>query len=76
MKNEQLSEFITKMYFEIQKCFNGLNGRFDDVANRIAGLENEIHKANLTIEDEVKPKLQALLDVYKQNNYKLDRTEE
>ena len=67
--NEQLFEFMTKMYYEIQEGFKQVNSRID-------GVENEAKKTNAKIEHEVMPKLDVLFDGYKQNSDKLDRIEE
>lgn len=66
--NEQLFEFMTKMYNEIQEGFKQVNSRID-------GVENEAKKTNAKIEHEVMPKLDVLFDGYKQNSDKLDRIE-
>lgn len=66
--NEQLFEFMTKMYYEIQEGFKQVNSRID-------GVENEAKKTNAKIEHEVMPKLDVLFDGYKQNSDKLDRIE-
>ena len=77
--NEQLFEFMTKMYSdldgkivnmnkEMQEEFKGMNSRVD-------GLENEVKKINAKIDHEVMPKIDALFDGYKQNSEKLDRIE-
>ena len=68
--NEQLFEFMTKMYGdlngkidnmdrEMQEGFKGVNSRIDN-------LENEIKKTNTKIDHEVMPKIDALFDGYKQ----------
>ena len=67
--NDQLFEFMTKMYNEIQ-------GNFKQVNSRIDGVENEAKKTNTKIEHEIMPKLDALFDGYKQNPDKLDRIQE
>jgi len=77
--NEQLFEFMTKMYGdldgkivnmnkEMQEGFKGMNSKID-------GLENEIKKINAEIDHGVMPKIDALFDGYKQNSEKLDRIE-
>jgi uncharacterized protein YijF (DUF1287 family) len=60
--NEQLFEFMTKMYGEMQEGFKEV--------------KNEIKKTNTKIDHEVLPKLNALFDGHKQNADKLDRIEE
>ena len=59
--NEQLFEFMTKMYGEMQEGFKEV--------------KNEIKKTNTKIDHEVLPKLNALFDGHKQNADKLDRIE-
>jgi hypothetical protein len=59
--NEQLFEFMTKMYNEMQEGFEQLG--------------NEIRKTNTKIDHEVMPKIDLLFDVHKQNSEKLDRIE-
>ena len=77
--NEQLFEFMTKMYSDLdgkivnmnkekQEGFKGMNSRVD-------GLENGVKKINAKIDHEVMPKIDAMFDGYKQNSEKLDRIE-
>ncbi len=66
--NEQLFEFMTKMYGEMQEGFGQLNLRIDN-------MEGEIKKTNAKMDHEVMSKLDALFDGYKQNADKLDRIE-
>jgi len=67
--NDQLFEFMTKMYNEMQ-------GGFKQVNSKIDGVENEAKKTNTKIEHEIMPKLEVLFDGYKQNSDKLDRIQE
>ena len=60
--NEQLFEFMTKMYGEMQEGFKEV--------------KSEIKKTNAKIDHKVMPKIDALFDGYKQNSDKLDRIEE
>jgi gamma-glutamylcyclotransferase (GGCT)/AIG2-like uncharacterized protein YtfP len=60
--NEQLFEFMTKMYGEMQEGFGEVKG--------------EIKKTNAKIDHQVMPKIDALFDGYKQSSDKLDRIEE
>ena len=69
MINEQLFEFMTKIYNEMQEGFKQVNLKID-------GVENEAKKTNTKIEHEVISKLDALFDGHKQNSDKLDRIEE
>lgn len=59
-KSNELFELMTKMYSDMQEGFSNVNKRIDKV-------ENEVIKTNITIENDVKPKIEALFDGYKQN---------
>ncbi|MGB4313010.1 MAG: hypothetical protein ACOX0L_09590 [Natronincolaceae bacterium] len=59
--NEQLFEFMTKIYGEMQDGFEEV--------------KNEVKKTNIKIDHEIMPKIDALFDGYKQNSEKLDRIE-
>lgn len=72
--NDQLFELMTKMYGEMQKGFSDVNKRLDNVENRLDGVEsrldkveNEIIVTNIAIKNDIKPKIEALFDGYKQN---------
>ena len=58
--NNEIFDLLTKMYSEVQEMKLGINGRLDN-------LENEVRKTNITIENDIKPKINALFDGYKQN---------
>lgn len=82
MEDDKMFDLMTKMYSEMQKGFKGVNERIDGVdtringlEKRIDGLENKVDKTNITIENDIKPKIEALFDGYKQNSDKLDRIE-
>ena len=77
--NEQLFEFMTKMYGD-------LNGKIDGMGREVQGMKaemqegfkevkSEIKKINTKIDHEVMPKIDALFDGHKQNADKLDRIE-
>lgn len=72
ISNEQLFEFMTKMYGEMQEGFKEVNSRIDNLENEVRETKN---KATV-IEQEHGKKLDALFDGYKQNSDKLDRIEE
>ena len=59
--NEQLFEFMTKIYGEMQDGFEEV--------------KNAVKKTNIKIDHEIMPKIDALFDGYKQNSEKLDRIE-
>ena len=69
ISNEQLFEFMTKIYGEMQEGFK-------EVRNEIKEVRGEVKKTNAKIDYEVMPKIDALFDGYKQNSDKLDRIEE
>lgn len=66
-KTNELFELMTKMYSDMQEGFSNVNKRLDNVENRLDKVENEVSKTNITIENDVKPKIEALFDGYKQN---------
>lgn len=72
ISNEQLFEFMTKMY-------NEFNGKFDSMDKEMKKgfkeLKDENKKTNAKIDHEIMPKIDALFDGYKQNSEKLDRIE-
>lgn len=61
MEKEDLFELITKMYADLK------NGQDE--------LKNEIKKTNISIENDIRPKIEALFDSYKQNSAQLARIE-
>lgn len=72
--NNEMFELLTKMYSEVQgmksdikDMKSDINVRFDNLENKVDNLENEVRKTNITIENEIKPKIEALFDGYKQN---------
>ncbi|NMA87168.1 MAG: hypothetical protein GX968_07590 [Tissierellia bacterium] len=71
MTNEQLFEFMTKMYGEMQEGFGQLNLRMDNVESEMRETKNKV----IIIEQEHGKKLDTLFDGYKQNADKLDRIE-
>lgn len=66
MESEQLFEFMTKIYSEMQNGFKRTEEGFKKNDERFDKLEAEIAKTNITIENEINPKINALLDGYKQ----------
>ena len=69
--NEQLFEFMTKMYSEMQEGFKGVDSRIDNLENEVRETKNKV----IAIEQEHGKKLDALFDGHKQNADKLDRIE-
>ena len=71
--NEQLFEFMTKMYSDLNGEIDNMNKEMQEGFKEV---KNEIKKTNTKIDHEVMPKIDALFDGHKQNSDKLDRIEE
>lgn len=69
--NEQLFEFMTKMYGEMQGGFTEINSRINNLESEMRETKNKV----IIIEQEHGKKLDTLFDGYKQNSDKLDRIE-
>ncbi len=69
--NEQLFEFMTKMYGEMQEGFTEINSRINNLESEMRETKNKV----IIIEQEHGKKLDTLFDGYKQNADKLDRIE-
>jgi len=72
--NNEMFDLLTKMYSEVQGMKSDINGRldnldskFDKLESKVDKLEDEVRKTNMTIENDIKPKIEALFDGYKQN---------
>jgi len=65
--NNEMFELLTKIYSEFQSMKSDVNERFDTLEGKVDNLESEVRKTNVTIENEIKPKIEALFDGYKQN---------
>lgn len=72
--NNEIFELMTKMYSDMQDGFSKVNKRLDTVESRLDGVESrldsvekKVTKTNVSIENDVKPKIEALFDGYKQN---------
>lgn len=76
MSNEdKVYQLIEQMYSEIRGEFNGLRAEVNDLRAEVNEVKTEARKTNLTIENDIKPKIDALFDGYKQNTDKLNRIE-
>ncbi len=76
--NEQLFEFMTKMYGDLSGKIDGVDNKVEDLKLEVGGLKGEVKSLNdrvTIIEQEHGKKLDALFDGYKQNSDKLDRIE-
>jgi len=69
--NEQLFEFMTKIYGEMQEGFTEINSRINKLKSEMRETKNKV----IIIEQEHGKKLDTLFDGYKQNSDKLDRIE-
>ncbi len=91
MSNEdKLFELMTKLYSEMQEGFKHTNERIDSMEGELKSVKGEVQsvkddvqsvrddvkKIKITIEHDLKPKIEALFDGYKQNTEKLERIEE
>ena len=61
--NNDLFELMTKMYSEMQE----MKGEIKDVKEELSTVKTEVTKTNVTIENDIKPRIEALFDGYKQN---------
>ncbi|MFT8350339.1 hypothetical protein [Clostridium saccharoperbutylacetonicum] len=65
--NDQMFDLLTKMYSEVQGIKSDVVYMKSDIGNmkseineRFDNLENVVRKTNMTIEDEIKPKIDGL----------------
>ncbi|NMA03578.1 MAG: hypothetical protein GX925_02610 [Clostridiales bacterium] len=72
--NEQLFEFMTRIYSNLDKKIGSLDERIGDINKEMQEgfkeMKNEIKKVNIKIDHEIVPKIDALFDGYKQNSDK------
>ncbi len=80
--NEQLFEFMTKMYSDLDGKIQSMDGKIQGMGERMEeGFKevkseiNDLKKRVMIIEQEHGEKLDLLFDGYKQNSDKLDRIE-
>ena len=80
--NNDLFELMTKMYSDLTGKMTqmygemqGMRGDIKNIDKRLTTVENEVTKTNLTIEQDIKPSISALLDGYKQNSEQITRIE-
>jgi len=65
--NKEAFELLTKMYSEVQGMKSEFREMKSDINGRLDNLENTVGKTNIIIENDIKPKIEALFDGYKQN---------
>ena len=61
--NNDLFEFMTKMYEELTGKIDGVNTKMDEGFKE---LKKEVAKTNMVIENDIRPKINALYDGYSQ----------
>ena len=67
--NNDLFELMTKMYSEMQQ----MKGEIKDVKEELSTVKTEVTKTNVTIENDIKPRIEALFDGYKQNTESINQ---
>lgn len=72
--DNQMFDLLTKVYSEVQGMKSEINGRLDNIEIKVDklelkvdNLEVKVDKTNIIIENDIKPKIEALFDGYKQN---------
>jgi len=70
--DQTLNNRIDTLDKTLNKRMDKFEGRMDGLENRMDNLASEVRKTNITIENDIKPKIEALFDGYKQNSDKLD----
>ena len=78
--NNDLFELMTKMYSEMQQMKGEFNSKFDnlgsevkDIKKELSTAKTEVTKTNVTIENDIKPRIEALFDGYKQNTESINQ---
>lgn len=87
--DKDMFELMTKMYAEMQSGFKNINSEIralksgqeelkasqEELKASHEELKNEVRKTNAVIENDIKPKIEALFDGYKQHGEQLNRIE-
>lgn len=76
MEDERIFDLITKMYSDMNDKLDKLQYGQENFENRFTKLESEIVNVNMTIENNVLPKIEVLFDGYVQNSEHLKRIEQ
>lgn len=75
--NNDLFELMTKMYSEMtgkmDKMYSEIQEMKGEFNNRFDKVEKEVTKTNVTIENDIKPRIEALFDGYKQNTESINQ---
>lgn len=81
-ESKEMFELMTKMYAEMQNGFKNVNSEIkalrsgqEELKSSQEELKKEIRKTNVVIENEIRPKIQALFDGYKQHGEQLAKIE-
>ncbi|MBV4415107.1 hypothetical protein [Clostridium tyrobutyricum] len=72
MENDKMFDLMTKMYADLKQ---GQENMRKELSSKIDSIDKKVDKTNITIENDIKPKIEVLFDGYKQNSDKLDRIE-
>ncbi|MGI6698403.1 MAG: hypothetical protein ACOX3Y_07375 [Clostridia bacterium] len=75
MTDRELLETIAEQVAGLSVKVDGLEKGQKSLVEGQKALANEVKKTNLIIENDIKLKIDALFDGYKQNSEKLDRIE-
>lgn len=76
MTDRELLELIATQVANLTSKVDDLTGDVNSLNEGQISFKNEVKKTNISIENDIKPKIDALFDGYKQNSDKLDRIEE
>lgn len=85
MENDKLFDLMSKMYSEMQTGFkelredvsdlkedvSGLKQDVSTLKEDVSGLKQQVTRLEISIEHDIKPKVSALFDGYKQNSEQL-----
>lgn len=66
--DDKVFNLLEKVYLELQEVKQAVNKNSND----IVGLEKEVQKTNIAIEQDIKPKIEVLFDGYTQNTKLLE----
>lgn len=87
--NKDMFELMTRMYVEMQSGFKNINSEIralksgqeelkvsqEELKASHEELKNEVIKTNAVIENDIKPKIEALFDGYRQHEEQLTKIE-
>lgn len=68
---DKMFELMSKMYSEVKQGFAAVDKRLDNIENDIKDLKKDV----VRLENDLKPKVEATLDGYKQHTDMLERIE-